>query len=182
MNIFWHVLRMYVPASVKKKKLEELCTLTADAFQCSAPEISGLAYREALTRYASFTRDKTIKAIESGEDVAALKNRLYRNAWRLGGNIREDFKIKNLADVMAVSRILYRILGIDFRGNRKGEVEIRKCFFSPFYSGQICRIISSLDEGMLAGLSDGGRLSFEQRITEGKDCCRALLSLEENPE
>jgi hypothetical protein len=36
-----------------------------------------------------------------------------------------------------------------------------------------------LDAGLLAGLSDGGRLVFSQRITEGYACCRARLWVSE---
>jgi hypothetical protein len=180
MNVLWHFLRIYVPVSVKRKKLGELCRLTACAFRHEAPELSGLSYREALARYAVFTRDEAEKAIDSGEDLEALKARLFENAYILGERLRKNFKPRTLKDVMIISRILYRLLGIDFQGTREGEALIRRCFFSSYYSGEICRIISSLDEGIAAGLSGGGRLSFEQRLTEGKDCCRAWLRFKEN--
>jgi hypothetical protein len=80
---------------------------------------------------------------------------------------------------MEMSSILYQILGIDFEGDTSGEVTIKKCFFSDYYSQQVCQIISSLDEGVAAGLSGGGNLSFSGRITEGKDCCRARLAMPE---
>ncbi len=76
---------------------------------------------------------------------------------------------------MVMGRILYRALKIDFRGISSGEIEISRCYFSQFYSPQICELISSLDEGILAGLAGDGRLTFSQRITEGRDCCKALF-------
>jgi len=182
MKILGHFLRIYVPSSAKRKKLQELSRLTSEAFLREAPEMSGLSYSEALARYASFTRDSSVKAIESGQDLDALKKRLFQNACILGERLRRMLKPRNLKDVMIISRVLYRTLGIDFQGSREGEAVIRSCFFSSYYSGQICRIISSLDEGLAAGLSGGGRLSFEQRMTEGNDCCLARLCFEENGE
>jgi hypothetical protein len=79
-----------------------------------------------------------------------------------------------------MSRTLYGILGIDFKGNPQGDVVIRRCFFSRFYSPQICEVISSLDEGVAFGLSAGGTFSFNQRITDGKTCCTAQIRFEEN--
>ena len=35
-----------------------------------------------------------------------------------------------------------------------------------------------LDEGIAAGLSGGGKLTFSQRITEGKPQCEASFDLE----
>jgi len=67
------------------------------------------------------------------------------------------------------------MLGIDFLGEPDGSMVMTRCFFSDYYSSPVCRLISSLDEGLLVGLAGGGRLSFSQRITEGHECCRAHL-------
>ncbi len=80
-------------------------------------------------------------------------------------------------DAMQMAHLIYGIVGIDFRGNPQGEVVISRCYFSSFYSPKVCGIISSLDAGLLSGISGGGRLSFQQRLTEGTECCRARLSL-----
>jgi len=182
MNVALNVFKFFIPPSAKKKKLEELFYLTADAFQCKVPEIKRLTYSETLEKYAAFTRDEAQRSIESGDDLAALKTRLYANALALGEKLRKRYGIKTLSDAMAMSRILYRILGIDFQGNRQGEVVIRRCFFSDIYSSQICEVISALDEGVAAGLSGGGVFAFDQRITQGKSCCKAWIRFEENME
>ena len=54
-------------------------------------------------------------------------------------------------------------------------MEIPKCFFSAYYSGPVCRVVAALDQGLAAGLSRGGRLTFVGRITEGNAACRAIL-------
>jgi hypothetical protein len=94
----------------------------------------------------------------------------------MGSELRQRLHIKNTQEIMLASRLLYDILGIEFQGDARGEVTINACFFSTYYSSGVCRILSSLDEGVAAGLSGGGTLSFAQRITEGKDCCKARLS------
>jgi len=182
MNVFLNLIKIHIPSYVKKKKLEELFCLAADAFQCKVPETKDRSYRELLERFAAFTRDEVQKAMKSGDSCAALKSRLYKNALSMGEKLRRRHGIKTLSDAMTMSHILYRILGIEFQGNRRGEVVIRRCFFSDIYSSRICEVISALDEGVAAGLSGGGKLSFTQRITEGKDCCKALISFEENLE
>jgi hypothetical protein len=179
MNVFLKLLAYCLPPSVKKKKLEELFSLAADAFQTDIPEIRALSYRETLERFAVFTRDEADKAIDSGRDLDALKGRLYANALELGENLRKKYRIKTVSDVMTMSRVLYRILGIDYQGSKQGDVVIQRCFFSSYYSPQVCQVISSLDEGVAAGLSGGGKFSFDQRITEGETCCKAQISFEE---
>ena len=60
------------------------------------------------------------------------------------------------------------------RGLCRNEFAIRRCFFSGFYSPEVCRLISSLDEGLAAGLT-GGKLCFVQRITDGGSCCKGHI-------
>ena len=182
MNVLLTVLRVYIPSVVKKNKLEELFCLVADAFQCEVPDIRRLSYREALEQFAILTRDEARRAIESGDDLAELRKKLHARAWVIGEKLRKRYRIRSLSEAMIMSRILYRSLGIDFRGTRQGKIVIRRCFFSGHYSPQMCDLISSVDEGIAGGLSGGGRFAFHQRITEGKDCCRAEIRFEEGGE
>ena len=78
--------------------------------------------------------------------------------------------------MLRLGKILYRMLKIEFNGSAEGEVVIRHCFFSPYYTPEVCRIISALDEGLLSGLSNGGQMVFKERITEGKTCCLAVFN------
>lgn len=166
-------LNLYLPSFVKKRRLRQLAELTADAFQCPPPQLSGLSFEEGLRAYADFTREQAEKRIERGDALQATRARLYENARRLGEELRRSLRVRDRRDVMAASKILYSVLGIKFQGNQQGEVVIPRCFFSSFYSPEVCQLISALDEGVAAGLSGGGTLTFQQRITEGRDCCRA---------
>jgi hypothetical protein len=173
------IAQIYIPGSIRKRKLQELFQATARAFQYSAPLIDGLTFQDSLKQYAIFTRDRAEETIQQGRENK-VKNQLFQNAFEIGMKLKEDFRIEGTREVMRMSQIVYKILGIEFRGNSRGEVLIRQCLFSSFYSGKVCRLISSLDSGLLAGLSNGSKLEFSQRITEGNSCCRAKLSLQRN--
>jgi len=153
---------------------------TADAFKTAPPSTGGLSFDECLTRYARFTREQADIAIQQGGE-SEVQSRLFQNAYRIGRQFRRDFKV-NAADVMRMGALIYKMLGIDFHGRPGGDIVIGRCFFSSYYSGPVCRLISSLDEGLLVGLAGGGRLSFTQRITEGNACCLAHLHADRGPE
>ncbi|MDD5190764.1 MAG: hypothetical protein PHE50_06965, partial [Dehalococcoidales bacterium] len=92
-----------------------------------------------------------------------------------------ELHVRTMDEVMQACGVVYKALKIDFRGSAGGQITIGSCFFSSFYTAHVCSIISSLDEGLIAGLSGGSRLEFEQRITEGKPCCKARLLPQERP-
>lgn len=179
MNLRLLAIKIYIPTFIKKRKLDELFQLTAHAFGCEAPEQKGHSYGEHLKSYAVFTRNEAEKCLREGKKIEDVKTRLFQGAYRLGRNIRRKFCLRSPDEIMEMSNILYRLLGIDFAGKPCGDVTIKTCFFSDYYSPRICRLISSLDEGLAAGLSEGGRLSFSQRITEGKNYCKARFVMPE---
>jgi hypothetical protein len=179
MNLRLLAAKIYIPDFIKKKKLDELFQLTAHAFECEVPERKGHSYSERLKSYAMFTRCEAEKCLQEGKKLEEIKTGLFKGAYRLGRNIRRKFCLGSPDEIMEMSKILYRILGIDFKGKTCGDVTIKSCFFSNYYSPEICQLISSLDEGLASGLSEGGRLIFSQRITEDKDCCKARFVLPE---
>jgi len=158
--------------------MHELFHLTADAFQCEVPDLSGLSFQALLLKYAWFTQEQAERSIQCHHDLDLIKTRLYHNAYQLGQSIRKSLYITSLEEYLLISRIIYSILSINFQGDLQGNIVIRQCYFSKFYSSEVCRIISSLDEGLAAGLG-GGNLQFYQRITEGHNCCKAHLEMEQ---
>jgi hypothetical protein len=172
-SLLLSVSRLYLPGSIRKRQLARLFKITAEAFQTVAPSLKGLSCDDTLKLYALFTREQAGNAIRQGKEVES-GDRLFRNAFSLGQQLKADFRIKP-ADVMPVAALVYRILKIDFDGRPDGSILIKRCFFSSYYSGQVCHLISSLDAGLLAGLAGGGKLIFSGRITEGDACCLAHL-------
>jgi hypothetical protein len=174
LNLLLSVGRFYLPSAVKKKKLRELFNTTAEAFQAKAPGLEGLTFDQRLHQYALFTRDQVTESLRRGDQLE-IKRLLYQGAYALAQGLKKSFHVVDAEDAMKLAKIVYRILKIEFASNCNGEVRIRKCFFSSYYSGEVCRVISSLDEGLLEGLS-GGTFCFSQRITEGNEYCLAHLS------
>ncbi|HNW59936.1 MAG TPA: hypothetical protein PKI62_09700 [bacterium] len=177
MNLLLRLAALPLPAIVRKKELEQLAALTAAAFGVAAPEFSGLGAAEALACYARFTRESAMDALAQRRGLPALEARLGEAARAYGARWRRRFSVTTPAEAMQAARVLYRAIGIDFRGTAEGMIEISSCYFSRFYAPEICRMISALDAGVLAGLAGGGTLAFSQRITEGHPCCRAYLEM-----
>ncbi|KUG02785.1 hypothetical protein ASZ90_019861 [hydrocarbon metagenome] len=173
MNVVLGLLQLYFPGFIKKKKLIHLINITANAFGCDAPPTKGLTFEQVLQKYALFTKQQAEIQLKDPSNIDHVKHKLYQEAYQLGRELRQEFGITTPKEVMLMSRTIYNILGIDFSSNPENEVIIKRCFFSQYYSPEVCQVISSLDEGLAAGLSDGGNLCFYQRITEGHNCCRA---------
>jgi len=175
MNIALNVLKLYFPGFLKKRTLTELSDLTAKAFGVVGPQIQGLSYGRMLEAFAVFTAGEAGRLSADSPEWKATKARLYEYAHDLGCRLRRKLRLRDPRDVLKMTRLLYKMLGIDFAGKADGEVIIRRCYFSRFYTGPVCRVISSLDQGVAAGLSGGGRLEFSGRITEGQGCCRGRI-------
>lgn len=177
MNILVKLLPHTLPDFIRREILAELLTATAAGFACPAPALRHLSYEECLRTYSRFTREKAEQALQSGCDLPTLKAQLYENAYPLGLKLRKWFGLETMAEVMALGQILYRAIGVEMEGDSQGNVCVQRCYFSHFYSGPVCDLISALDEGIFSGLSGGARLTFSQRLTEGGACCRAQLQV-----
>ncbi len=180
MNLRLSISKIYMPAFLKKRELKKLFNITGEIFGCAAPSTSGLSFEECLAMYAQFTRTAVGQSVHRGDTVQTIQDRLFRSAFLLGEKYKRRFHLKTMNEVLEAGRVLYRILGIDFESTGPGIITIRSCFFSKYYSASTCRIISSLDAGMMAGLSGGATLTFSRRITEGNDCCSARLVTQED--
>jgi hypothetical protein len=172
-NLLIALLAIHTPQYVKKRALADLFRFTAAAFESDVPPMAGLVSDECLLQYALFTQDHTERLVRDGHDVEYVQHRLYQSAYELGEMQRARFRIRTVKDVMAMGRVLYRTLGIEFQGDTRGEIVINRCYFSHFYSSQSCQIMSAMDRGLFAGMSNGGQLCFSERITEGRPHCRA---------
>jgi hypothetical protein len=167
--------RLVMPFGVRRRALEKLFARTAAAFGTPVPSSRRRGTSGRLLEYARFTRVQAEEAMRRGEDLAALDRRLYRAAYSLGAGYRLQLGVRSVRGAMAAARLIYRGLNVDFHGSTDGEVVIRRCGFASMYTPQVCRLISALDRGLMAGLARGGELRFRQRLTEGADRCLACL-------
>ena len=178
MGLLVGALKIYMPDFVKKMTLMQLFKSTAAAFEAEVPPLAGLDSKECLAQYARFAQAQAERRLRGGREVEALEQRLYRTAVEMGRRQSRWLRPGTVQDVMDIGRVLYRILDIDLRGDAWGEIVISRCYFSRFYSAEVCRLMSAMDRGLFAGLSNGGELTFSSRITEGQPCCRAHFSWE----
>jgi hypothetical protein len=167
--------RMILPLGARRREIERLFARTAAAFGSPVPPPRARGSGGRLREYARFTRESAEGALGGSESLPALESRLFGAAMALGRGYRLQLKLRGTRDAMAAARLIYRGLGIDFRGSADGDVVIRRCAFAAVYTPQVCALVSALDRGLLAGLTGGGVLEFQQRITEGASCCRAYL-------
>ncbi len=174
MNVLGRAAQGYIPECVRTRALRRLFKDTAAALRRPVPPLGGLRSQQVLASYAAFTASATRDA---DTDDEVFSNELFRSAKAYGAALRRLFGVTTTTDVVSAARVVYRLLDIDFDGNVHGEIVISRCFFSAAYTPETCQLMSALDDGLLAGLSDGGRLTFSQRITEGHACCRARLHL-----
>jgi hypothetical protein len=179
-NVLGRIAQFYVPTFVKKRQLKELFHITGAAFGIDVPRLAGQTYAEYLVEYARFTKSAVERSIDNLYDLGSARQELCHRSFNLGDKIRRRFGISSKRDVMIACGVIYKSLGIEFRGTDEGEITIHSCFFSKYYSEQVCGVISCLDKGLVAGLSGGGKMSFTQKITEGMDCCKAILVPQEN--
>lgn len=131
----------------------------------------------ALPAYAAFTKAQMESLSEA--ELPAVRERMYRTARRLGTLLRRLLFIRSQERARRVVFWLYRSIGITLDGSCPGTVTVRRCFFSAYYTPEMCWIMSAMDRGIFAGLFGGGELTFEARITEGCPCCRAVFVSDE---
>ncbi len=178
MNIVATLLALHTPRLVRDRVLDELAAATAAGFGSDVPALDGASRNDRLAAYARFTRREAERAFREGRDLDELQTRLRGEAFALGERMRRLLGVEGVADTMAAARTLYRMIDIDFSGTPRGEITVRRCFFRDYYTPEVCRLISAIDEGVLAGLSGGGHLEFSQRLTEGADRCLACFTQE----
>lgn len=204
MNVRLALASVWVPAPVRRARLRDLLRRSAAAFGEPVPPVSGRSYPELLRTFATFTAAQAEAAPDDpvdhpdaaaraqgprpaaagaggssgradGASPAGARARLRAAACDLGRDLRRTLRVRTPAEAMKAARLVYALLGIDFEGAIDGTIVIRQCGFSRTYSPRACAVVSGLDEGLLAGLTDrlDGRLEFSTRITEGCDRCQA---------
>jgi len=171
-KMLWPVIRS---EWFRRVELQQLMNLTARAFGKPARRLWTLPADKALQVYAEYTRDNLQQA-----PTDELIRKMNDEAFRMGRRLRRVFRLRTQADVERLTIELYRHIGITLEGHLPGRLCFHECFFSRYYTPDICLAASALDEGIMRGLmGGGGRLCFHQRITDGAPCCQATM--EESP-
>jgi hypothetical protein len=175
-NLRFAAAHVVLRLGARRREIGRLFARTVAAFGRSLPPSRARGAKRLLAEYALLTREQAEAALDRGGDLQALECRLFKAALGLGRGYRLKLGVRSLRDAMAAARLIYGGLGIDFRGGSDGEVEIRRCAFAAVYTPRVCALVSALDRGLLAGLTEGGELRFRQRLTEGAPACRACVT------
>jgi hypothetical protein len=178
MSLRLRALELHVPRFVARAALRRLYEATASAFGREAEHVDGLDARALLERYASFTIRCAEQAMGDDSDPV-VSHRMWENAHALGASLRRLLGVRTRGEALRAARIAYRMIGIDLRADPLGRVTVDRCAFAEWYSPQVCILMSCMDAGLIAGLTDGGRLSFSERITEGRPRCLARIAWQE---
>jgi hypothetical protein len=179
MSLRLRALEIHVPDVVARSALRRLFEATVAAFGCEPEDVDGLDRRALLERYASFTSRCAERALVGHADLDTVSRRMRAHAYALGTALRRRLGVRTRADALRAARIAYRMVGIDLRADEHGDVTVDRCAFAERYTPEVCRLMSALDAGLIAGLTDGGRLAFSERITEGRPRCLASIAWQE---
>lgn len=175
MTLRLRVLAAIPPSLLRPFVVRRLLHDVADAFDVRPPTARRMAGNELLATYASFSNARAKLLVLGRGDPDVVGRRLWRSAHRVGTRLRRGLGIRTGAEAMAAARAVYRALDIDLRGSSSGDVVVARCSFSRVYAPEVCAVMWSLDAGLFAGLTDGRRLTFSRRLTEGAPTCLATL-------
>lgn len=168
-----------IPDSIRRWALRALFRATVDAFGAPMPDLRGRSADSILSTYATCTNELARGLLLEPERRPLVEQRLRSNMERLGRRVRFALGVRDAVDAIDVARHLYRLIGIDLTGDDRGQIVVTRCSFATHYSPEVCRVMSASDAGLMEGLTDGGRLTFTERITTGAPACLATLSVDE---
>ena len=187
MSIRSRLFSLPIPRLLRKVFLMRLFRLTAGAFGAPAPRVRGTP-AQILDSYSAFTKEQAERVMQDSSRVAEVQRGLFAHASSLGARLRSSLGVSSTGEAMEVARALYRLIDVDFSGTAApGSCDagcasgtsacftVSRCSFSACYPPAVCRLISSLDAGLLAGLTRGGKMIFTQRITEGASACKGVV-------
>ena len=176
MSLRLRALELHLPRSMARSALRRLFAETAAAFGREAPDVHGLGDRELLDRFVGFSASCAERT--PARDADLVSSRMWESAYAMGASLRRGLGVRSRSEEVRAARLAYRMIGIDLRADEHGSVVVRRCAFAERYSPAVCRVMSSLDAGLVAGLTRGGRLAFSERITEGMPRCLARITWE----
>jgi hypothetical protein len=145
------------------------------------PDGPGLAPRRAAMAQAHTARvEALIDAVGRDKAIELGRAAMREVGVRLGEDARARLGVGgSVDDLVRAARVMYRILGIDFRVERtspdRAVLRVSRCALSRWYSNDACLVMSAADEGVVRGLNPGVGMTFSRRITCGAPECEAEI-------
>ncbi|MEN4018653.1 MAG: L-2-amino-thiazoline-4-carboxylic acid hydrolase [Methanobacterium sp.] len=195
MNIPLKIASLWLPDFILKKELDNVAIKTInglnDVLKQHAPEKIIDKKDEVLK--GSLEERRTIMTKAHNRRVKALIEELgYENAikfgrkamFKVGYQLGRDARLKlgvgdDFKDLELAARVLYKILGIEFKIENKGGniiMVVNRCALSKYYTREACMVLSAADEGVVSGLNENVDMQFKERITEGASECIARIN------
>lgn len=193
MSIRLKIASFWLPDFILKRELDNVAMKTIggldDLLKQYVPgtvineEILGGNLEERRSIMAN-AHNKRVKILiqELGHEKAVKigRNVMFEVGYKLGQEARRKLGARNsFEDLELAARILYKVLGIEFKiKNKDGNMimVINRCSLSKYYSPESCMILSAADEGVVRGLNENMGMQFKERITEGAHECIACIS------
>lgn len=196
MSIRLKIASLWLPDFILKRELDNVATNTIkgldNVLEQYAPEKMAEVNKKDEILKGNIEERRVIMAKTHNVRVKALIESLgYENAVRigrkamfnagyeLGKEARKKLVVgDSFKDLEAAAKILYKILGINFKiQNEDGNsiMFVNKCALSKYYSPEACMVLSAADEGVVRGLNENMDMKFKERITEGAPECKAWI-------
>ena len=197
MSIRLKITSFWLPDFILKKELDKVALLTIDGLDNLLKQYAPLKMQEIANKdnkfRGSLEERRTSMAIAHNKRVKALievlgydsavkvaRKSMFDVGYQLGQEARRKLGVGNdFEDIELAARILYKILGIEFKiENKDGNIfmKVNRCSLSEYYSPEACMVLSAADEGVVCGLNEKMNMQFKERITEGASECIACIN------
>jgi hypothetical protein len=195
MNLKLYLASLWLPKYIMIRELDRLATATIagldnllenstkDKFDLNQLKKNDIEGRRG--EMASIHNQKVKKLIDVygySKGIEIGRRAMYQVGLNLGLDARRRLGVGNtLKDLEFAAKILYKVLGIEFRLETRGEklfLIVNRCTLADYYTSDTCRVLSAADEGVFHGLSSGANMKFEKRITENEPECMACIKME----
>ncbi|MBI0583795.1 MAG: hypothetical protein ISF22_06150 [Methanomassiliicoccus sp.] len=135
--------------------------------------------RAAMARGHRRKVEALIEAVGRERAIGLGREALFLTGLALGLEARQRLGVGDgRDDLLRAAGIMYRILGIEFTVGPEG-LEVTCCALSRHYSGDVCRVLSAVDEGAVSGLSPRASMRFDSRMTDPGPVCVASIEFSE---
>ncbi len=197
MSIRLKIASFWLPDFILKKDLNIVAKNTIEGLNNVlkeyAPEKKKQINKEDIILRGTLEERRAIMANAHNRRVKALIEELgYEDAikfgrktmfdvgYQLGQDARRRLGVgADFKDLEAAAKIMYRILGIEFKIENKDEnviMIVNRCALSKYYTREACMVLSAADEGVVRGLNENLDMQFKERITDGASECIACIN------
>lgn len=160
-----------MPELLKKIQIQILIRVVSKSSNQKIKWVIFQPAKQALNIFALYT----MQAIQVSNDIEALKKSLYQNAYQIGKLCKRLLHVSDTDLLRELIVVLYQNIGIRLQWIDMHHFAVSECYFSKYYSADICHVMSNMDAGIISGLLNMNYLQFSQRITEGKPMCKACI-------